>query len=103
MDYEAVEHPMHVGDLAVLYTDGIDEAMDANDELFGIERVRQLTAEGGDAEAVKERIVTEVRNHIGDAPPFDDMCLVVVERLEKPSTQPVAAEQGSEAEEVAAG
>ncbi|MCP4944306.1 MAG: SpoIIE family protein phosphatase [Rubripirellula sp.] len=103
MDYEAVEHPMHVGDLAVLYTDGIDEAMDADDQLFGIERVRQLTAEGGDAEVVKERIVTEVRKHIGDAPPFDDMCLVVIERLEKANAQPVVAEESGTAEEVAAG
>ena len=103
MDYEAVEYPMNVGDLAVLYTDGIDEAMDVNDQLFGIERVRQLTAEGGDAEAVKDRIVTAVRNHIGDAPPFDDMCLVVVERLEKPNAQPVTAEQGGSTEGVAAG
>jgi serine phosphatase RsbU (regulator of sigma subunit) len=94
---------MHVGDLAVLYTDGIDEAMDADDQLFGIERVRQLTAEGGDAEAVKDRIVAEVRNHIGDAPPFDDMCLVVMERLEKANAQTVAAEQTGAAEEVAAG
>ena len=83
MDYEAVQYPMNVGDLAVLYTDGIDEAMDSNDQLFGIERVRKLTAEGGDAEAVKERIMTAVRTHIGDAPPFDDMCLVVIERQEK--------------------
>ena len=103
MDYEAVQHPMNVGDLAVLYTDGIDEAMDANDQLFGIERVRELTAEGGDADAVKERIVTEVRNHIGDAAPFDDMCLVVLERLEKANTEPETAEQGDAVEEVAAG
>ena len=103
MDYEAVEHPMHVGDLAVLYTDGIDEAMDGNDQLFGIERVRQLTAEGGDAEAVKDRIVSEVRNHIGDAPPFDDMCLVVIERLEKANVPSVGVEQSGAVEEVAAG
>jgi phosphoserine phosphatase RsbU/P len=103
MDYEAVEHPMNVGDLAVLYTDGIDEAMDADDQLFGIERVRQLTADGGDAEVVKDRIVSEVRNHIGDAPPFDDMCLVVIERMEKANAQAVTKKTNEAAEEVAAG
>ncbi len=80
MDYEAVEFTMNAGDLAVLYTDGINEAMDAKDEEFGMERVRQLTAEGGDADAVKDRIVKAVLEHVGTAPPFDDMCLVVIER-----------------------
>ena len=83
MDYEAVEFPMGAGDLAVMYTDGINEAMDANDEEFGMERVRELTAEGGDAEAVKDRLVKAVLEHVGSAPPFDDMCLVVVERVKK--------------------
>lgn len=80
MDYEAVEFTMNAGDIAVLYTDGINEAMNANDEEFGMERVRQLTREGGDAETIKNRIVEAVLKHVGDAPPFDDMCLVVIER-----------------------
>jgi serine phosphatase RsbU (regulator of sigma subunit) len=80
MEYESVEFTMDAGDLAVLYTDGINEAMNAKDEEFGMERVRQLTAEGGDAEAVNDRIVKAVLEHVGDTAPFDDMCLVVIER-----------------------
>ncbi len=80
MEYEAVEFTMNPGDMAVLYTDGINEAMDANDEEFGMDRVRELTAEGGDAAAIKDRLVKAVLEHVGDAPPFDDMCLVVIER-----------------------
>lgn len=83
MDYEAVDFPMGLGDLAVMYTDGINEAMDTEDEEFGLDRVRELTAEGGDAEEVRDRIVSAVLDHVGDAPPFDDMCLVVVERVKK--------------------
>lgn len=81
MDYEAVQLKMDVGDLAVMYTDGINEAMNAGDEEFGIERVISLTGQGGDAEAVKDRIVNAVLAHVGSAPPFDDMCLVVIERI----------------------
>lgn len=81
MEYETVEFEMVAGDIAVLYTDGINEAMNAKDEEFGIEKLRQLTAEGGDADAVKDRIVNAVLKHVGDSPPFDDMCLVVIERL----------------------
>ncbi len=81
MDYEAVEIKLDVGDIAVMYTDGVNEAMDAGDQEFGMERVRKLTAEGGDADAIKDRIVQAVQNHVGAAPPFDDMCLVVIERV----------------------
>lgn len=80
MEYEAVEFKMDPGDVAVMYTDGINEAMNVQDEEFGMERVRQLTAEGGDATAIRDRIVSAVQKHVGDAAPFDDMCLVVIER-----------------------
>jgi serine phosphatase RsbU (regulator of sigma subunit) len=81
MDYEAVKFDMDAGDLAVLFTDGINEAMDADDEEFGIDRIRELTALGGNADQVRDRIVDAVREHCGNCPPFDDMCLVVIERL----------------------
>ncbi|TWU20289.1 Phosphoserine phosphatase RsbU [Novipirellula galeiformis] len=84
MTYEAVEFPMAVGDVAVMYTDGINEAMDIDDHEFGIDRVRQLTAAGGNAEEIKDSLVDAVLEHVGDAPPFDDMCLVVIERIAAP-------------------
>ena len=90
MDYETVEIPFSKGDIAVLYTDGINEAMNLDDEEFGMDRVRELTAEGGDAEAITDRIVAAVMKHIGAAPPFDDMCLVVVERTEEPDSASAA-------------
>lgn len=80
MEYEAVEFKMNSGDLAVMYTDGINEAMNTDDEEFGIEQVRKLTVQGGDADEVKDRIVHAVLDHVQDSPPFDDMCLVVIER-----------------------
>jgi sigma-B regulation protein RsbU (phosphoserine phosphatase) len=87
MDYEAVEIELRRGDLVVMYTDGVNEAMDALDQEFGIERVKELTAKGGSAEEVKERIIDAVSKHVGTAPPFDDMCLVVIQRLESPIPQ----------------
>lgn len=81
MDYSPVEFPMGRGDVAVLYTDGLNEAMDSGDHEFGIEKIRNLVAKGGHADAVKDRIVASVFDHIGQAVPVDDMCLVVVERI----------------------
>lgn len=88
MDYEAVEIELRRGDLAVMYTDGVNEAMDSKDEEFGIQRVKQLTAADGSASAVKDRIVESVLQHVGDAPPFDDMCLVVIERTADAESDP---------------
>ena len=84
MDYEAVTVPFGKGDIAVMYTDGINEAMNAADEEFGMENVRSLTQQGGDASVVSKRIVDAVLAHVGDAPPFDDMCLVIIERTDDP-------------------
>ena len=81
MEYEAVGLSIDVGDLIVLYTDGVNEAMNVQDEEFTIEPIRRLVSEGGEADAVRDRIVKSVFEHIGDAVQIDDMCLVVIERL----------------------
>ncbi|QDT12650.1 SpoIIE family protein phosphatase [Planctomycetes bacterium K23_9] len=86
MDYETVSIPFLNGDLAVMYTDGINEAMDSDDEEFGMENVRALSQQAGNADEVTSRIVDAVLKHVGDAPPFDDMCLVIIERIAPPAT-----------------
>ncbi|HBJ35687.1 MAG TPA: peptide-binding protein [Planctomycetaceae bacterium] len=81
MSYQATDLVMKPGDVAVMYTDGINEAMDKTDEQFSIERVRQCVAQGGGAEAILNRLVLAVRSFIGDGFQDDDMCVVVVERV----------------------
>ncbi len=85
VEYESVNVKINVGDLAVLYTDGINEAMDEADEEFGMERMRELTAVPGNAEEVRDRIIHAVTKHVGKGVQFDDMCIVVLERM-KPAT-----------------
>lgn len=80
MDYEAVEVEFAPGDVMLMYTDGINEAMDASDNEFGIEAIRNLTNQGGNCDEIKTRVVDAVLKHVGDAPPFDDMCMVVIQR-----------------------
>lgn len=81
MSYQATGLVMKPGDVAVMYTDGINEAMDAKDEQFSIDRVRQCVAQGGGAEAILDRLVLAVRSFIGDGDQDDDMCVVVIERV----------------------
>ena len=103
MDYEAVSFEMKPGDMAAMYTDGINEAMDVNDEEFGIQRIRELIQSGGDSEQVINEVVAAVTEHVGEADPFDDMCLVIVERYDRASESSDldAAQQLSQAEQLA--
>lgn len=80
MTYDSVTLHMKPGDVAVMYTDGINEAMNAEDELYSIDRIRGCVAKGGGAEAILDRIRKEVHAFIGNSGQDDDMCMVVIER-----------------------
>jgi serine phosphatase RsbU (regulator of sigma subunit) len=76
------EHTQAIGagDVIVLYTDGVTEAMNADDELFGDENLSRVvrTHCGLDSSGIRERILRDVRAFVGDAEPHDDMTMVVV-------------------------
>ena len=74
------EVPLEPGDFFLFFTDGLSEAMNEGAELFGEGRLRRILEEGEglDSEAMKERILDEVRVFVGDAAPHDDMTLVVL-------------------------
>jgi sigma-B regulation protein RsbU (phosphoserine phosphatase) len=68
------------GDLVVLYTDGITEAMDAEGELFGDAALARVLAANHHLEVagIRERVLREVRAFVGDAEPHDDMTMIVL-------------------------
>jgi hypothetical protein len=70
------------GDLMVIATDGLFEALDAGQRAFGWERLRQEVATpGGGAREVHDRLRDAVERHAGEASASDDRTLVVLERL----------------------
>jgi serine phosphatase RsbU (regulator of sigma subunit) len=69
------------GDLLVLYTDGIPEAVDASGESFGYDRLQQQVEPGGTAREVHDRLLAELTRFEGEEPPLDDRSLVVMQRL----------------------
>jgi serine phosphatase RsbU (regulator of sigma subunit) len=77
-----VEHTQRLcaGDVIVLYTDGITEAMDRSGEMFGDAALARVLAghPGLSAAGIRERVLREVRAFVGDADPHDDMTMVVV-------------------------
>ena len=70
------------GDVLVLYTDGITEAQDDAEALYGEERLMATAIAhlGGSAQAIRDAIIEDVRAFIGDAPQFDDIALAVLVR-----------------------
>jgi phosphoserine phosphatase RsbU/P len=70
------------GDLLLLYTDGLAEALDTQGrEAFGYPRITALTRAGGSPHAVHERILRAFDSHVGDEPIRDDLTLLVAARL----------------------
>ncbi len=84
--YEGMEFPcshtvLAPGDRLVLYTDGVTEARDKNDAMFGEQRLRDVLAAHKDAApgALVEAITAAVDAFAHDAPPADDLTLLVLE------------------------
>lgn len=72
------------GDVLLMLSDGIVEAMSPGHELFGFERLGETVAAlppAADAHAVRAAVVQAVRRHVGAAEQQDDMTLVVVRVL----------------------
>lgn len=69
------------GDCVVLYTDGISEAANENNDLYGEERLAAFLGALPDtlsASEVADRTLAEVRAHLDGVEPSDDMTLVVL-------------------------
>ncbi|MEM9295026.1 MAG: SpoIIE family protein phosphatase [Planctomycetota bacterium] len=73
------------GDLLVMFSDGLTDAMDGEGRRFGRARVERVVSEaradGCSAADVLGRLLWQVRSHVGSAPATDDLTLVVVKRL----------------------
>ena len=77
---EEYTRPLTPGDVIVLYTDGITEAMDFEGNLFGEEALARVlrASHTQDPAAIRERVIRDVRAFVGDAEPHDDMTMVVI-------------------------
>jgi serine phosphatase RsbU (regulator of sigma subunit)/energy-coupling factor transporter transmembrane protein EcfT len=77
---EEVTLPLGRGDLFVLYTDGISEAMNEQGDCFGDQRLVDLAERNADlkSDALCERILSEVHSFAGDAAQHDDMTMVLI-------------------------
>jgi sigma-B regulation protein RsbU (phosphoserine phosphatase) len=82
--YEEEAIPLDPGDVVVLYSDGITESMNSEQEQFGEQRLLSVLQEHRALSApdLLEKIVHAARHHAGKEPQADDMTVVVVKRAE---------------------
>lgn len=73
---------LEAGDHLILYTDGITEAFSPRDDMYGEERLRATiqAADAHSAQAMQDAIEASVIAFTGDAPPSDDLTLMVLHR-----------------------
>ncbi|MBQ5986342.1 MAG: serine/threonine-protein phosphatase, partial [Clostridia bacterium] len=81
LKYKEYELTLSPGDKLFVYTDGVPEATDADNELFGTERM--LSALNAEPEADPSRILRNVRaavdGFVKDAEQFDDLTMLCLE------------------------
>ncbi|MCP4539162.1 MAG: PP2C family protein-serine/threonine phosphatase [Chloroflexi bacterium] len=82
------------GDVLVLYTDGVTDAQNAQEVLFGEEQLLEVvranvgapadqnspTGQGFSAQSIHEALTIEIQKFVSDAPQFDDLTLMILVR-----------------------
>jgi serine phosphatase RsbU (regulator of sigma subunit) len=81
-DHEFVLHP---GDRLVVYTDGIPEATDQNEELYGFVRMMESFDRNKDLtlEEFQAGVKRDIESFVGEAEQFDDITMLVFDMKDK--------------------
>jgi sigma-B regulation protein RsbU (phosphoserine phosphatase) len=84
-DFEFSEHtvPFNIGDILVLFSDGISEAMNIHGEEFEEERILEEIKQHTDwpPHDIIDHLINSVREHAGGEEQSDDMTLLVIKRV----------------------
>jgi sigma-B regulation protein RsbU (phosphoserine phosphatase) len=80
--YTLFTHDLRAGEMCLLYTDGVTEAVNAAMELYGEERLTRHVRENADLtpQDLLAGIFADIGNFRGDAPPFDDITMLAFAR-----------------------
>ena len=75
--------PLEVDSLLVAFSDGVTEAMNAQEEQFGEERIAAVIDQhkNSSASEIIDHLVAAVKNHAAGHPQSDDITIVVMRRI----------------------
>ncbi len=82
--FEESQVALKPGDMLIVFSDGISEALNGAEEEFGEARLSEMAAanRGASAAELIEKILQSVGAHAGNLPQMDDMTLLVVKRIQ---------------------
>lgn len=80
--FQANELKLEKGDTLITYTDGVTEACDVNNQLYGEAKLEALLSEhaGKNAKELNEAINESVANHAAGAEQSDDITVLILKR-----------------------
>ena len=83
--YRVNELTLERGDRIFLYTDGVTEATDSNNQLYGEDRLLKFMTDnvGLDGTALLPSLKFDIDEFVGDAPQFDDITMLVLDYKNK--------------------
>src|SRR6267142_6607506 len=92
-DYREGRTQLRFGDVLVVYSDGVSEAVNPNGEEFGPTRLYEVVARNLDASAggIRDRIESALTKFCQGTPAADDITLVIVKRLAEATELSAAA------------
>lgn len=81
MEYKSGKIQLEPGDKLFQYTDGVTEATNAKNELYGMERLSKVLTSNKNAapEQILKAVKTDIDEFVGTAPQFDDITMLCVE------------------------
>ena len=83
VEYESTTFDLTEGDVLIFHTDGLIEALNPEEEMYGTERFKESVSripDNFDAEAIVQHIVNDARDFVGEAEQYDDLTIVVIKR-----------------------
>jgi serine phosphatase RsbU (regulator of sigma subunit) len=83
--YQTQAVQLHIGDILLLYTDGVTEAMNAQEEMFGEDRLKKLFLDIGHQDLRARQIIETIKDEImrfsGPEQQHDDLTIVVIKAI----------------------
>jgi phosphoserine phosphatase RsbU/P len=83
LPYQGQSLTFDVGDRLLLYTDGIPEAMNKNEEEYSDDRMFEFFRSNSEKQAAEfiKSMVDDVKNHVSGEPQSDDITCLILKRL----------------------
>jgi phosphoserine phosphatase RsbU/P len=82
-EYETGNASLQPGDVLFIYSDGVSEANNINEDEFGMDRLIKVVSAnvGRPASGIRDRVESSLSEFTGSAPQNDDVTMVIVKRI----------------------